>query len=470
MAGRSKPLEFRLKQLKRFDEMIEENKEAWFDALRKDLRKPKLEAELCEVMFTQNEIRHAHSNLSSWMKPEHVKRGLVFAADECYIHREPFGLCLIIGAWNYPLQLALGPLVGAITAGNVAVVKPSELSPATSALIAKLLPQYLDPSCYAVVEGGVIETTELLALRWDHIFYTGSSVVGKIIMTAAAKHLTPVVLELGGKSPAYVDDAVDLYRVARSIVWGRFMNCGQTCVAPDYVLCKPEIKSALIELMKGVMTEFWGSDIQSHPDYCRIVNERHFDRISKLVDSEKVVFGGKMDKKDLFIEPTIMSGVTGNDAVMQEEIFGPVLPILDVSSLEEAIEFIKSRQKPLALYCFTNNKDTRNKFVNETASGGVCVNDVISHLILETLPFGGVGNSGMGGYHGWFSFDCFSHKKSVMVKNLALERAFYMRYPPYDESKLKVAKMMLAKKMGSSIFGTCCVLAVASVAAIALFV
>merc|ERR1711942_573850 len=306
LGGKLRTLEARRTQLMQFVDMLQDNRELWLDALKKDLHKPAFETDLTELMFTLNEAKHAYNELDSWMKPEKVKRGLLFAMDDAYIRREPFGVSLIMGAWNYPLQLILGPLVGAIAAGNCAVLKPSELSPATAELVKALVPSYLDPQCFAVICGGIPETTDLLKIRFDHIFYTGSPMVGKIVMAAASKYLTPVTLELGGKSPVFVDSDVDLYRAARSICWGKYMNCGQTCISPDYVMCTPETRDKLVEQVKKVVGEFYEDDAKKHPDYCRIVNQRHFDRVSKLINEKKVVMGGVTDREELFIAPTMM--------------------------------------------------------------------------------------------------------------------------------------------------------------------
>jgi len=470
LGGKLATVEARRHQLKRFIAMLEENKDLWRAALHKDLHKASFEADLCEIMFTLNEAKHAHNELDNWVKPEKVKRGLLFATDGCYIRREPLGVSLIIGAWNYPLQVSLGPLVGAIAAGNCAVVKPSECAPETAELIRTLLPTYLDPECFAVVCGGIPETTELLSVRFDHIFYTGSPMVGKIVMAAAAKHLTPVVLELGGKSPCFVDADVDLYRAARSICWGKFTNSGQTCVAPDYVMCRPETRDKLVEQMKKVVDEFYEGDVKNSPNYARMINERNFDRVSSLIDEKKVVIGGATDKSNLYIAPTVMAGVTHDDAIMREEIFGPVLPIVDVSGEDEAVQKINAGEKPLALYCFSNNGKTQKKFLNGTSSGGCCINDVITHMTLETLPFGGVGNSGMGGYHGWFSYDCFSHKKSVMIKSLKLEPTLAIRYPPYSDQKMTIARCLLEKSLKNKWSFPClCIITSMSIIAAALF-
>jgi len=469
-SGKMATLSARRHQLKRLIAMLEDNRDLFVAALQKDLHKPSFETDVAEMMMIINEASHACNELASWMEPEKVKRGLVFAMDEAYIRREPFGVTLIMGAWNYPLQLVFNPLVGAIAAGNCAVLKPSELSPATADVINTLIPSYLDPECYAVVCGGIPETTELLAVRFDHIFYTGSPMVGKIVMTAAAKYLTPVVLELGGKSPCYVDSDVDLYKTARSIAWGKLINCGQTCIAPDYVMCKPEVREKLVEQVKRVVDEFYEGDPKKHPDYCRIVNQRHFDRVLNLINEKKVVMGGTTDKNDLFIAPTVMTGVTEDDACMKEEIFGPLLPIVDVNNEDEAVNKINAGEKPLALYCFSNSGATKKKFIENTSSGGCCINDVMSHMTLDTLPFGGVGNSGTGGYHGWHSYDCFSHKKSVMARMLSLEPAMTIRYPPYNDQKLKFARMLLGKTLKKPwSFPFLCFVTSVSVLAVALF-
>jgi aldehyde dehydrogenase (NAD+) len=332
--------------------------------------------------------------------------------------REPLGVGLIIGPWNYPLHLVLAPLVGVLAAGNAAVVKPSELSPTVSAAIARHVPAYLDPEGVAVVEGAIPETTELLEQHFDHIFYTGNGAVGRIVMTAAAKHLTPVALELGGKSPVIVDTDVDLRVVAERIVFGKFMNAGQTCVAPDYVLAIGDTAEKLGPLLADVLRARFGEDPATSPDYGRIVNTRHFDRLSKLLGSGRVVTGGQTDRDAKFIAPTVLADVAPDSPVMGEEIFGPILPILNVASLDDAITFITGRDKPLALYAFTGSAETRQRILDETSSGAVGFGLPVAHLTASDLPFGGVGESGMGRYHGKYSIDTFSNLKAVLDKPL----------------------------------------------------
>ncbi|XP_064021986.1 aldehyde dehydrogenase family 3 member A2-like isoform X1 [Pogoniulus pusillus] len=338
------------------------------------------------------------------------------------------------------------PLVGAIAAGNAVVVKPSEISENTAQLVANLLPQYLDQELYPVVTGGVPEMTELLKQRFDHIFCITNSTVGKIVMAAAAKHLTPVTLELGGKSPCYIDKDCDLAVACRRITWGKYMNCGQTCIAPDYILCDPSIQSKVVENIKATLQEFYGADVKSSPDYERIINKRHFKRILSLLEGQKIAHGGETDEASCFIAPTILTDVSPESKVMEEEIFGPVLPIVTVKSVDEAIEFINRREKPLALYVFSNNKQLIKQMASETSSGGVTVNDVIIQYGVLSLPFGGVGNSGMGTYHGKHSFETFSHRRSYLIKDLKMDVLNLWRYPPSSQRKVDLVKFIVLKQ------------------------
>nr|XP_023027138.1 fatty aldehyde dehydrogenase-like [Leptinotarsa decemlineata] len=358
--------------------------------------------------------------------------------DTVIIQPEPYGVALIIGAWNYPVQLCLAPLSGAIAAGNTVVLKPSEIAPNTAKVIAQLLPKYLDSKCYHVVNGGIPETTELLEQRFDYIFYTGNCNVGKIIHRAASKYLTPVTLELGGKSPVYIDSTADLDLTAARVLFGRFANAGQSCIAPDYILCSKEIETKFIEACKRCMTKWYGENIKESPDYGRIVNRNHFQRIVKLLEGSKIAVGGKHDIDDLYIEPTILQEVKPTDPVMQEEIFGPILPIVNIDNAGNAIDFINEREKPLALYIFSNDKTIHDLFLKNTSSGNMLINDTMMHFSCETIPFGGVGNSGMGGYHGKFSFDTFSHMKGTLIKKLDKVGEYLnaARYPPFSESKM----------------------------------
>jgi len=348
---------------------------------------------------------------------------------------------LVIAPWNYPAQLALLPLVGILGAGNCAILKPSEVAPATSALLASIIPKYFNSDTLAVVEGGIPETTELLEQRFDHIFYTGNGTVGRIVMAAAAKHLTPVTLELGGKSPCYVDTHANLDVAAKRIVWAKFFNAGQTCVAPDYILAHKDIHDELLERMTAAITAFYGDNIQNSPDYGRIINERHHRRLMDLLKGETLLCGGYGDETIKFIEPTIVRDVSPDSSLMREEIFGPILPVLPIESTDQAIQFILEREKPLALYVFSENKDSYQRVLQQTSSGGACVNDAMTHLSALDLPFGGVGESGMGHYHGKHGFDTFSHQKSVLDKSSRFDLP--LRYPPFNDAKAKWLKRLV---------------------------
>ncbi|XP_048221668.1 aldehyde dehydrogenase, dimeric NADP-preferring [Perognathus longimembris pacificus] len=377
------------------------------------------------------EIDNTIKKLPEWAADEPVvEKTRQTQQDETYIHSEPLGVVLIIGAWNYPFNLTIQPMVGAIAAGNAVVLKPSEVSENMGNLLATTIPQYLDKELYPVITGGVPETTEVLAQRFDHILYTGSPNVGKVVMAAAAKHLTPVTLELGGKSPCYVDKDCDLDVACRRIAWGKFMNSGQTCVAPDYILCDPSVQNQIVEKLKKSLREFYGENAKQSRDYGRIINDRHFQRVISLIEGQKVAHGGTWDAASRYIAPTILMDVDPQSPVMQEEIFGPVMPIVCVRSLEEAIQFINQREKPLALYVFSTNDKVIKRMIAETSSGGVTANDVIVHITVHSLPFGGVGNSGMGAYHGKKSFETFSHRRSCLVRSLRNDEGLKARYPP----------------------------------------
>ncbi|XP_064324087.1 aldehyde dehydrogenase family 3 member A2 isoform X1 [Phalacrocorax carbo] len=444
-SGRCRSLEFRMQQLKALERMVQEKEEEIVAAIKADLHKSGPNAYSHEILCVMRDLIMAIDKLSAWAAPRPVQRDLLTLRDEVYIVPEPLGVVLIMGAWNYPFLLVMQPLVGAIAAGNAVVIKPSEISENTNRVVADLLPQYLDQELYPVVTGGIPETTELLKQRFDHIFYTGNSTVGKIVMAAAAKHLTPVTLELGGKSPCYIDNDCDLAVACRRIAWGKYMNCGQTCIAPDYILCDPSIQSKVVENIKATLQELYGEDVKKSPDYERIINKHHFRRILGLLEGQKIAHGGEADEASCFIAPTILTDVSPASKVMEEEIFGPVLPILPVKSVDEAIEFINSREKPLALYVFSNNKKLIKRVISETSSGGVTANDVIMHFFLSTLPFGGVGKSGMGAYHGKHSFETFSHHRACLIKDMKMEVANKLRYPPGSQKKVDLAKFFLLK-------------------------
>ncbi|XP_062053706.1 aldehyde dehydrogenase family 3 member B2 isoform X1 [Lepus europaeus] len=379
------------------------------------------------------------------MKDEPVATNLLTKLGSAFIRKEPYGLVLIIAPWNYPVNLTLIPLVGAIAAGNCVVLKPSEVSSSTEKVLAEVLPRYLDQSCFAVVLGGPEETGQLLEHRFDYILFTGSPHVGKIVMAAAAKHLTPVTLELGGKNPCYVDDNCDPQTVANRVAWFRYFNAGQTCMAPDYVLCSPETRERLLPALQSTITRFYGDDPQSSPNLGRIINQKHFRRLQALLGCGRVAIGGQSDESQRYIAPTVLVDVQEAEPVMQEEIFGPILPIVTVSGLDEAIAFINRREKPLALYAFSNNRQVVSQVLDRTSSGSFGGNEGFIYLTLPALPLGGVGHSGMGSYHGKFSFDTFSHHRACLLSPSGMEKLNEIRYPPYSD----FAQQLISWAMGS---------------------
>jgi aldehyde dehydrogenase (NAD+) len=435
------PLAWRLSQLDALEHFLTEREGDIVEALRKDLGKPETEALLSEVRMIVGEVRLTRKRLRSWMKPERVRTPLVAMPGRSYIYREPLGLVLIIAPWNYPFQTAVLPLVGALAAGNCVVLKPSEIAPHTSALIAKWIPKYLDTKAVRVVEGGVPETTALLRQKWDHIFYTGNGTVGRIVMEAASKHLTPVTLELGGKSPAVVDETADLDSAAKRIVYGKFFNAGQTCVAPDYVLVHEAVHDALLNRMVSAVREFYGDDPRESPDFARIINRRHHARLARLLDGADVATGGETDISERYIAPTIIKNVKEGDQVMKEEIFGPILPVISVPSVPAAVAFINRQPKPLALYFFSTSKDAQKLVIEGTSAGGTTINHVWLHVGVPALPFGGVGESGMGAYHGRHSFETFSHQRGVLKKSTLKDPP--LMFPPYAAWKQRWLKRLL---------------------------
>ncbi|KAM4627827.1 aldehyde dehydrogenase family 3 member A2a [Polymixia lowei] len=445
--GKTKPLEYRVHQLKSLQRFITEKRKDIAEAVKKDLYKSEHGTELFETLGLEGEINLAVEKLAEWAAPRPVEKNLFTISDEVYIQPEPLGVVLIIGAWNYPWAVTLQPLVGAIAAGNAAVIKPSDVSPHSAKVMEELLPLYLDKDLYPVVTGGVTETQELLKQRFDHVFYTGSSTVGKLVMEAASRHLTPVTLELGGKSPCYIDKNCDLTVACRRITWGKFVNCGQTCIAPDYILCEPCIQSQVIEEIRKSIKEFYTDNPKTFEDYGRIVNQRHFKRVMALMDGSKIAIGGDSDESQYYIAPTVLQDVTGESKAMQEEIFGPVLPIISVSGVDEAIQFINEREKPLALYIFSPDNKVIRRVIAETSSGALLANDCLVHFTVSALPFGGVGNSGMGRYHGQHSFDQLSHLRSCLIKKLNMEGVNTMRYPPHTAKKLGWARFFLLKQV-----------------------
>uniref|UniRef100_A0A8C7K246 Aldehyde dehydrogenase n=1 Tax=Oncorhynchus kisutch TaxID=8019 RepID=A0A8C7K246_ONCKI len=431
LAGRSRPLEFRVQQLKSLQRMITDRQGEIATALKQDINRSQYDTPLLELIGLENEISLAVSKLAQWAAPRPVEKSLLTISDQVYIQPEPLGVVLIIGAWNYPWALTLQPLVGAIAAGT----PPMFIFPLHSySSIAEL---------YPVVCGGVSETQELLRQRFDHIFYTGNSTVGKLVMEAAARHLTPVTLELGGKSPCYIDKDVDLRVACRRITWGKFVNCGQTCIAPDYILCEPSIQNRVVEGIRQTLLEFYGPDPKSSPDYGRIINQRHFNHVMALLDGYTAALGGQSDSSQRYIAPTVVKDVPPHARLMQEEIFGPLLPIVTVSDIDDAIHFISEREKPLAIYVFSSNKKVIKRMLAETTSGGVTVNDVMMHYTLNSLPFGGVGQSGTGRYHGKHTFDQLSHHRACLVKSLGMEEVNMVWYPPQNHQKARRVRLTM---------------------------
>ena len=439
--GKTQALSWRLQQLEALHHLLVEREDEIIAALRADVGKPAIEAYAAEVSFCQNELKLIRSKLAKWVQPEKVSAPMFTKPGKAAIHRQPLGVVLVIGPWNYPFQLVMAPLAGAIAAGNTVLLKPSEVAAETSALIARLLPEYLDTDAVAVVEGGVPETTALLEERFDHIFYTGNGTVGRIVMAAAAKNLTPVTLELGGKSPCVVDKDANVAVAVKRIAWGKFYNGGQTCVAPDYILAHEDVYEDVCAGLKKAVEEFYGANPKESRDLARIINERHHQRLMKLMDSGTAVVGGDGDEKDRYIAPTVLRDVAPDSPVMQQEIFGPILPVLKVSNMEEAVRFINDRDKPLALYVFSESKAVQHEVINRTSSGGATINHVWLHLAVPNLPFGGVGESGMGAYHGRTTFETFCHKRSVLNKPTNMDPS--LMYPPYTSKKVKWLKRLL---------------------------
>uniref|UniRef100_A0A8C3KKY2 Aldehyde dehydrogenase domain-containing protein n=1 Tax=Calidris pygmaea TaxID=425635 RepID=A0A8C3KKY2_9CHAR len=393
LSGKTRPMEYRVAQLEALGRFLDEKKQEILEATALDMGKPSFEAYFTEILLCKNELNDTLNNLSHWMKDEHVDKNLVMQLDSAFIRKDPYGVVLIIAPWNYPIHLFLVPLIGAIAAGNCVVVKPSETTKHTERLVAEMLSCYLDNDCFAVVTAGVQETTRLLENKFDYIFFTGSPSVGRIIMTAAAKHLTPVTLELGGKNPCYVSDICDVQNVARRVAWGRFFNAGQTCIAPDYILCSVEMQEKLMPALREAITEFFGSNPRESPDFGRIVGDKQFRRVRALLCSGRVAIGGQTDEKERYIAPTVLADVLPCDPAMQEEIFGPILPIVVVANMDEAIDFINARPRPLAVYAFSCDSKVVNQVLERTSSGGFCGNDTLMHVTLTSLPFGGIGRS-----------------------------------------------------------------------------
>ena len=439
--GDTLPLENRIALLKKLYAAIQKYEGEICAALKADLGKSDSESFLCEIGMVLSELSYLIAHLPRWAKPRRHKTGLVHFPAKSFTLQEPFGVVLVMSPWNYPFLLTIDPLAGAIAAGNCCVVKPSAYSPATSAIIDKLLGEVFSPEQVLVVQGGREENAALLEQRFDYIFFTGGPSVGRLVMEKAAAHLTPVSLELGGKSPCIVEASADLKLAAIRIAFGKWLNCGQTCIAPDYILIDRRVKEEFLTHLKAAIPAMYGADPLENPDYGRIVNPRHFHRLLGLMEGEDILLGGQYREEELRIAPTVLDNVSPDAPVMQEEIFGPILPVLTYDSLEEAEAFIRSREKPLALYLFTRDKAVEERFLRHVSFGGGCVNDTIIHLATSEMGFGGVGGSGMGSYHGKASFDTFSHTKSILKKGNWLD--IPVRYHPYTPAKEKLLRLLL---------------------------
>lgn len=433
-SGATRSAEWRESQLLALRSMIKEHADDFYVSLWADLRRNKIEADWVDVKYMTSAIDSTLVHLRRWMTAIPVNTPWVLAPSSAQVRFDPLGVGLILGTWNYPVMLTLSPLVAAISAGNAAVIKPSEAAKATADLLARLIPEYVDRNAFSVVLGGVPETTALLEQEWDHIFYTGGATVARLVMAAAAKRLTPVVLELGGKNPAVVHSSANLRITARRIAFGRCFNAGQTCTAPDYVLVFPDVAEEFLRSLKDVLLQFYGEDPQKSPDYGRIVNLHHFDRLIRLLASGTIYHGGQYDRDDLFLAPTVLVNVSPECPPMQEEIFGPILPVLVVNKVKEVVEFINARPSPLGLYVFSEDRSVTEQLLNSTTSGGAVVNDCTLQPIIHDLPFGGVGNSGMGKYHGEWGFRAYSNARGILDHSTLLDFGS-VRYPPYKHNR-----------------------------------
>ena len=436
----TKNLDFRINMLKRLKGGIKIYEGEILKSLKTDLGKHENEAYMSEVGFVYASINHMIKNLKKWAKPQKRPAPFYLMPSKSYIVNEPYGSVLIIGPYNYPFQLLIEPLIGAIAAGNTAVLKPSEMAPNVSKVVRKIIEDIFNQEYIACIEGGIETNISLLKSKFDYIFFTGSANVGKIVMKEAAENLIPVTLELGGKSPVIIDASANIKEAARRIIWGKTMNAGQTCVAPDYVLVDKSVKDKLIKYMIDTLKEFFGDDIEQSDSFGRIINDRHFRRIKNMIEKDKegIVFGGHFNEEKKYIEPTLIEISSLQAATMQEEIFGPVLPIMTYENLDSVIKIIRNNPKPLALYLFTTDRNIERKVLNEVSSGNACINDTITHLVNPYIPFGGVGNSGIGSYHGKDSFETFSHRKGILKKPAGMGNS--LLYPAFTENQLKIIK------------------------------
>lgn len=430
-AGTTKEIAFRIEQLKKLKHLLVTNEQAILDALHADMHKPAFESYISEIYLVLREINYALKHLKKWSKPQRRINVLHFFVRSGYLQAEPFGVALIMAPWNYPLQLLFMPLVGAIAAGNCAVIKPSEHAPHTAQLITQLIRNTFDPAFVTVIQDGIDTAQTLLTQSFDYIFFTGSTHVGKMVMHAAAEHLTPLTLELGGKNPCIVHNDAVITCAAKRIIWGKFLNAGQNCISPDYVLVHHAAKNTLVKQLQYWITQFYGTDPHQSPDYARIINKKHFNRLNTLLKQGTIIIGGQTKRNDKYIAPTVMESVEHDNTIMHEEIFGPILPIISYQTLDEALTLINQKPKPLAFYLFSSNKQIHKHIIKQTSSGGVCINDTMLHASSTNLPFGGVGLSGFGAYHGKASFDTFSHYKTIFNNSCHIDVPF--RYPPFGK-------------------------------------
>ncbi len=440
-SGKTKDIEFRIQQLKKLKQLIIDNEQNIMDALKKDLNKSPMEAYGTEIGFMLADIDHTLRDIRALAKPRKVKTPLFHQLGSSWVQAEPYGVTYVIAPWNYPFQLALSPMVGAIAAGNTCIIKPSEMAENTSILLEQLINQHFEEGFLKVVLGGVTESKALLEQRFDYIFFTGGTEVGRYIYQCAAKFLTPVTLELGGKSPCFIDETFNTNWGIKRLVWGKFTNAGQTCVAPDYILVDKKVKQKFVDLFIQTTKDFFGENPQQSPDYGRIINERHFMRLSRMLEKGTVLMGGQTDISNLYIAPTLLDSVSVEDVVMQEEIFGPILPVITYEKLDDAIKLVNSRNKPLALYIFSEDKMYQERILNEVSSGNASINECLMHVAQFELPFGGVGESGIGAYHGKLSFETFSHMKGVLKKSTITD--LKQRFPPYTEGGTNLIKKMI---------------------------
>lgn len=440
--GRTKSIAWRIEQLKALRALVKDNADTFVDALQSDVGRPLYEAWTGDVYCAQAQLSTAIKDVKKWAKPRRLKKDITFFPSKVWLQPEPLGIVLVLGPWNYPLELATNPAVGAIAAGNCVIIKPSATAPETSNLLINLAPHYLDEDAVAVVRGGVPAATELLEQDVDYIFYTGSGEIGRTVYEAAVRNLTPVTLELGGKCPAIFTNSANLKVACNRLVWGKWLNCGQTCTAPDYVLVEKSVEAAFLKQMQQTIRRFYGEDPQKSSSYGRIVNLKHFKRLSGYLDGQEIVAGGQTDESDLYIAPTILRNVSSDSAIMEAEIFGPLLPVISVPNVDAAIEFINARPKPLAISIFGEDKAVHREILERTTAGGVDINHCHAHSGSAQIPFGGVGESGMGRYHGKWGFDSFSNLKPVVSSGTWTQIMSKIMHPPYTERKLRFLKKL----------------------------